>query len=239
LGIVISFAPRTWRLNQFYLQHSCFWIYSNQWKRKPFIGIYTGAFFDGVCSIYLVGFFTTPKVGICLFTHLCHFCFFLQLDREIIKTFGGLRPGDRKHWGAALSQLYWLSQNQGCDFLIAILLYFRAIVDHHLWSLTNPAILLFWRFLGIFFHLTSMLPTNLTADRKDHFSQNLSCFAKIFWCLFGDYEAWLISLKSISDFGIFGFYEIYRFLYALLLSSQIFFLRFRKTKRNSKFQGEK
>jgi 4-hydroxybenzoate polyprenyltransferase len=146
------------------------WLYSNQLKRKPFIGNFTVALLTGV-SIYLIGFYF-QKSELLVLTYAI-FAFFLNLIREIIKDIED-RQGDRKHGCRTLPIVLGFRKTKAVIFLIAAV--FVCAIVFVMFKLDRPIIFYYFGGLGIFF--TYFMYQIYLADRKDHFTK-LSTIAKV------------------------------------------------------------
>jgi 4-hydroxybenzoate polyprenyltransferase len=168
IGIGYFVAPRIGLIN--FIAAFLLWIYSNQLKRKPFIGNLTVAFLTGL-SIYLVGFYY-QKSELLVLTYAI-FAFFLNLIREIIKDIED-RPGDRRHGCRTLPIVIGFRKTKDVIFLIAIC--FISAIVIITFELNKPQLFYYFGGLGIFFMY--FMYQIYQADRKAHFTK-LSMFAKI------------------------------------------------------------
>ncbi len=146
------------------------WVYSNQLKRKPFIGNFTVALLTGV-SIFLIGFYF-QKSELLVLTYAI-FAFFLNLIREIIKDIED-RQGDRKHGCRTLPIVIGFRRTKAVIFLIAGVFVCAILIV--MFKLDRPVIFYYFGGLGIFF--TYFMYRIYIADRKDHFTK-LSAIAKV------------------------------------------------------------
>jgi 4-hydroxybenzoate polyprenyltransferase len=168
IGIGFLIAPRIGLIN--FVAAFLLWLYSNQLKRKPFIGNLTVAFLTGL-AIYLVAFYY-QKSELLVLTYAI-FAFFLNLIREIIKDIED-RPGDRKHGCRTLPIVIGFRKTKDVIFLVAIC--FVCAIMIITIELNKPQLFYYFGGLGIFFMY--FMYQIYQADRKDHFSK-LSIFAKI------------------------------------------------------------
>ena len=168
IGMGFLIAPRIGLIN--FCAAFLLWLYSNRFKRHPFIGNLTVAFLTGL-SIYLVAFYY-QKAELLVLTYAI-FAFFLNLIREIIKDIED-RPGDRKHGCRTLPIVLGFRKTKDVIFLIAIC-FVSAIAIISL-EINKPQLFYYFGFLGLFF--LYFMYKIYQADRKDHFSR-LSLFAKL------------------------------------------------------------
>ncbi|WP_086543488.1 geranylgeranylglycerol-phosphate geranylgeranyltransferase [Algoriphagus antarcticus] len=166
LGILVS--PSIALIN--FVAAFLLWLYSNQLKRKPFIGNFTVALLTGV-SIYLIGFYF-QKSELLILTYAI-FAFFLNLIREIIKDIED-RQGDRKHGCRTLPIVLGFRRTKAVIFLIAAV--FVCAIFIVTFKLNRPIIFYYFAGMGIFFMY--FMHRIYLADRKDHFTK-LSTLAKI------------------------------------------------------------
>jgi len=131
--------------------------YSNQLKRKPFIGNLTVAFLTGL-SIYAGFGFLLPKVELLCTQPMHFFCFFPfpSLDpKRIIKDIED-RPGGPETSGAALSQICnWARKTKDVIFLICNC-FISAIWVIIPLSFNNPSLFYYFGGLANLFHCTFM-----------------------------------------------------------------------------------
>ncbi|WP_297335705.1 geranylgeranylglycerol-phosphate geranylgeranyltransferase [Algoriphagus sp.] len=146
------------------------WLYSNQLKRKPFIGNLTVAFLTSI-SVYLIAIYY-QKNELLVLTYAI-FAFFLNLIREIIKDIED-RDGDRKHGCRTLPIVLGFRKTKQVIFLVATCFIFAILIIT--FEINKPELFYYFGGLGLFF-LWFMRQVYL-ADRKSHFSQ-LSTFAKV------------------------------------------------------------
>lgn len=169
-GVAMGFlvAPRIGIIN--FIASFLLWLYSNRFKRQPFIGNLTVAFLTGL-AIYLVAFYY-QKAELLVLTYAI-FAFFLNLIREIIKDIED-RQGDRIHGCRTLPIVLGFRKTKDVIFLIAIC-FVSAIAIISL-EINKPQLFYYFGFLGLFFMY--FMYKIYQADRKDHFTR-LSLFAKV------------------------------------------------------------
>lgn len=146
------------------------WWYSNQLKRKPFVGNLTVAFLTAI-SVFVIGLHY-QKSELLIFTYAI-FAFFLNLIREILKDIED-RNGDRKHGLRTLPIALGFRKTKNVIFIIAICFVFAIIIVT--FKINNPLLYLYFGFLGVFFMI--FMYQIYRADRKIHFKK-LSTFVKI------------------------------------------------------------
>lgn len=168
IGLGVLVAPRIGLVN--FIAAFLLWLYSNQLKRKPFIGNLTVAFLTGL-SVYLVAFYY-QKNELLVFTYAI-FAFFLNLIREIIKDIED-RDGDRKHGCQTLPIVLGFRKTKQVIFIIAIC--FVSAISIVTIELNKPELFYYFGILGFFF--IWFMQKVYVSDRKAHFTE-LSTFAKI------------------------------------------------------------
>lgn len=169
-GVTMGFmvAPRIGIIN--FIASFLLWLYSNRFKRQPFIGNLTVAFLTGL-AIYLVAFYY-QKAELLVLTYAI-FAFFLNLIREIIKDIED-RQGDRIHGCRTLPIVLGFRKTKDVIFLIAIC-FVSAIAIISI-EINKPQLFYYFGFLGLFFMY--FMYKIYQADRRDHFTR-LSLFAKV------------------------------------------------------------
>lgn len=146
------------------------WLYSNELKRRPFIGNLTVAFLTGL-AIYLVAIYYR-KSELLIFTYAV-FAFYLNLIREIIKDIED-RPGDRKHGCRTLPIVFGFRRTKQVIFIIAACFVISIVLISL--SLNQPELFYYFGVLAVFF-IYFMLKI-YQGDRKEHFTR-LSLYAKL------------------------------------------------------------
>lgn len=168
IGLGFLVAPRVGIIN--FIAAFLLWLYSNRFKRQPFIGNLTVAFLTGL-AIYLIAFYY-QKAELLVLTYAI-FAFFLNLIREILKDIED-RQGDRKHGCRTLPIVLGFRKTKDVIFLIAICFVSAIIIIS--FEINKPELFIYFGALGVFF--SYFMFQIYQADRKNHFTK-LSLFAKI------------------------------------------------------------
>lgn len=166
LGYLVS--PRIAFIN--FLAAFLLWLYSNELKRRPFIGNLTVALLTGL-AIYLVAIYY-QKSQLLVFTYAV-FAFYLNLIREIIKDIED-RQGDRVHGCRTLPIVFGFRRTKQVIFVIAACFVVSIILISL--SLNKPELFYYFGGLGVFF--IYFMVKIYVGDRRDHFTQ-LSKMAKL------------------------------------------------------------
>ncbi|MHA7130835.1 geranylgeranylglycerol-phosphate geranylgeranyltransferase [Algoriphagus namhaensis] len=169
-GIAIGYlvSPRIAVVN--FIAAFLLWLYSNELKRRPFIGNLTVAFLTGL-AIYLVGYYY-QKAELLVFTYAV-FAFYLNLIREIIKDIED-RSGDRKHGCRTLPIVLGFRKTKQIIFIIAGCFVISIVLISL--SLNQTELFFFFGALAVFF--IYFMSAIYEADRREHFSR-LSRLAKV------------------------------------------------------------
>ncbi len=165
LGLIVS--PAVGAVNfaaAFFL-----WLYSNELKRRPFVGNLVVALLTGL-AVYLVGIYY-QKAELLIFTYAV-FAFYLNLIREILKDIED-RSGDRKHGCRTLPIVIGFRKTKQVIFIIAFC-FIISIVLITL-ALNQTELFIYFGGLGIFF--IYFMYKIYTSDRRSHFT-SLSAMAK-------------------------------------------------------------
>ncbi|MDN3202915.1 geranylgeranylglycerol-phosphate geranylgeranyltransferase [Algoriphagus sediminis] len=146
------------------------WLYSNELKRRPFIGNFVVALLTAL-AIFMVGIYY-QKSELLIFTYAV-FAFYLNLIREIIKDIED-RQGDRKHGCRTLPIAIGFRKTKEVIFVIAFCFVVSIILITL--ALNQKDLYLYFGGLGIFF--LYFLYKIYLGDRREHFTE-LSKYAKI------------------------------------------------------------
>jgi len=146
------------------------WLYSNELKRRPFIGNFVVALLTAL-AIFMVGIYY-QKSELLIFTYAV-FAFYLNLIREIIKDIED-RQGDRKHGCRTLPIAIGFRKTKEVIFVIAFCFVVSIILITL--ALNQKDLYLYFSGLGVFF--LYFLYKIYLGDRREHFTE-LSKYAKI------------------------------------------------------------
>lgn len=168
IGIGLIVSPRVAVIC--FISAFLLWLYSNQLKRRPFVGNFTVALLTG-SSIWIVGYYYQQSELLVLTYAI--FAFFLNLIREIIKDIED-RQGDRKHGCKTLPIVIGFRNTKRVIFVIAIAFVCAILIVT--FKINNPQLFYYFGILSLlFFYFMYKI---YVADRKVHFTQ-LSVLSKI------------------------------------------------------------